>query len=335
MADIGKKIGMSNATVSMALRNNPRISPGTRALVKKTAEALGYRPDPLLSALAARKNRGRGRTFANLAVIIDDRWGDQPHGGEWVDLVLAGMRVSCALLGYELDVFYLEKDIGKLGDPDRFLHARGIRGLIISSFLEGALKLKLDWDRYAIVSVGAHPLTSAFHRIGTDFFVGMEIVCTELANRGYQRVGLAHSYQMESRHRFEWLGALSGEIHRRPQRLRPVPSHLPPVFSKESFIRWVEKHRPECVISTENESLSWLKEAGLRVPEEIGFASLSMSRSSGEIAGLITDYALIGDVSIMQLHGHLLRGELGTPIRQQETLICQTWTHWGTVRKIR
>lgn len=336
LADIGKKIGVSTATVSMALRDNPRISRDTRARVKKTAKSLGYRPDPLLSALVARKNRDRtSRTFANLAVIIDDRWRRQPHAGEWVDLVLAGMRVSCSHLGYELAVFYLEKDFANLSDPDRFLYARGIRGLIIPSLLEGDSKLHLDWDRYAIVALGAHPTSHGFHRIGTDFFAGMGIVCSELAKLGYQRIGLAHSYQMESTHRFEWLGSLSKEIHMKPKRFTPVPPHLPSVFSKDSYLRWIEKHKPECVISNEPESLSCLKEAGLRVPADIGFVSLSTTRPSEKISGMVTDYAMLGDISIMQLHGLLLRGESGMSLRQQETLICPTWTHWDTVRKIR
>jgi LacI family transcriptional regulator len=336
LADIGKRIGLSISTVSLALRNNPRISRETRARVKKAAKSLKYRPDPLLSALVARKTPGRTtRTFANLGVIIDDRWSLQPHAGVWVDLVLAGMRGSCSRLGYALEVFYLEKDFGNLREPDRVLYARGIRGLIIPSFLEGAPKFKLDWDRYAIVALGGYPISHGFPRIGTDFFAGMGIVCSELAELGYERVGLAHSYQMESTHRFEWHGSLCKETQMKPKRLTPVPPHLPSVFSKDSFIRWIERHKPECVISNEPESLSYLKEAGLRVPKDIGFVSLSTTRFSEKITGLLTDYGLLGDLSIMQLHGLLLRGESGMSTQQQETLICQTWTERGTVRKMR
>jgi LacI family transcriptional regulator len=334
LADIGTKVGVSAATVSMALRNNPRISLQTRTLVRKAAKSLGYRPDPLLSALVARRGRGQGaRTFSNLAVLVDDRWELQGGAHEWLDPALEGMRSACLHLGYGMDVLYLEKDLGGLNKPDRLLYARGIRGLILPSLLEGHLKLKLDWDRYAVVTLGSPPSNLAFHRVGTDFYAGMGVVCTKLAKLGYRRVGLAHSYRMESSHRFEWLASLSKEIHVTPKRLDPVPPHLPVRFSKESYLRWIKKHKPECVISSEPKSYTYLKEAGIRVPEDIGVVSLATSRIPEMISGIAINYGLIGDICIMQLHGLLLRGESGVPSQQQETLICANWIDRNTVRK--
>lgn len=50
-------------TVSLALRDNPRISEATRARIKRLAAELGYHPDPELSRLmnhlrASRTARG-------------------------------------------------------------------------------------------------------------------------------------------------------------------------------------------------------------------------------------------------------------------------------------
>jgi len=334
LADIAKKIGMSSATVSMALRNNPRISKKTRALVKKTAKSLGYHPDPLLSALAIRKRQSHTpRTFANLAFITDDRWRLQPNRGEWVDSVIGGMRECCSHLGYELDVFGM-KELLNLGDPDRILSARGIRGLVIPSLLKEDFKLQLDWDRYAVVAMGAHPTFHRFHRIGTDFFAGMGIVCSELARLGYRRVGLAHAYEIESNKRFEWLGALAKESYLVPQRIEPVPPHLPAAFTKDGYIRWIKTHKPECVISNEPLSLAYLKEAGIRVPEDIGYVALSTARHAEKVAGVIINNSVLGEIAIMQLHGLILRGESGASNPPKETLVCPMWTPWNTVRKI-
>src|SRR5687767_1931302 len=52
MRDLAARLGVTHVTVSMALRDNPRVSPATRERVKKLADELGYRPDPMLSALA-------------------------------------------------------------------------------------------------------------------------------------------------------------------------------------------------------------------------------------------------------------------------------------------
>jgi LacI family transcriptional regulator len=51
--DIGRAVGLSHATVSRALNDSPLVTEATRALVRRAAEEMGYRPDP-----AARSLRG-------------------------------------------------------------------------------------------------------------------------------------------------------------------------------------------------------------------------------------------------------------------------------------
>ena len=101
LATIGKKVGKTKATVSMALRNDPRISSKTRAQIKKVAKSLGYMPDPLLSALVARKRTMlTSRKLANLAVIIDDNWRLDAPASLWLDGAVEGMRSAWLKYGY-------------------------------------------------------------------------------------------------------------------------------------------------------------------------------------------------------------------------------------------
>jgi DNA-binding LacI/PurR family transcriptional regulator len=51
MKDIAKDLGVSIVTVSGALRNDPDISPVTRALILKRAEELKYSPNSAARAL--------------------------------------------------------------------------------------------------------------------------------------------------------------------------------------------------------------------------------------------------------------------------------------------
>lgn len=53
MRDIANKAGCHYSTVSLALRNHPRIAAETRERVQRAAAELGYRPDPMLAALNA------------------------------------------------------------------------------------------------------------------------------------------------------------------------------------------------------------------------------------------------------------------------------------------
>src|SRR5471030_1284470 len=65
---IAQAAGVSLATVSLALRDNPQTSRKTRARIKAVADRMGYRPDPrvakLMSYLQQRKHRTGDGTLA-------------------------------------------------------------------------------------------------------------------------------------------------------------------------------------------------------------------------------------------------------------------------------
>ena len=51
LKDVANVAGVHPTTVSMALRNHPRIPEATRSRLKKLAEEMGYTRDPALVAL--------------------------------------------------------------------------------------------------------------------------------------------------------------------------------------------------------------------------------------------------------------------------------------------
>ena len=63
--DIAKEVNTSAVTVSLALRKSPRISHATREKVIKTAEKLGYRPNPMARGLVGSKTMTLGFIFNN------------------------------------------------------------------------------------------------------------------------------------------------------------------------------------------------------------------------------------------------------------------------------
>lgn len=60
LKDIAKKIGVSDATVSMALRNHPQISRARRKQICELAKQMGYRPNPMGRALKSGKSMSIG-----------------------------------------------------------------------------------------------------------------------------------------------------------------------------------------------------------------------------------------------------------------------------------
>ena len=73
LKDLAAELGLSVATVSMALRNNREIAAATRERVKAKAAELGYRPDPTLRALADYRTRRRAAAARwNRVALVHD-----------------------------------------------------------------------------------------------------------------------------------------------------------------------------------------------------------------------------------------------------------------------
>ena len=72
LQEIAEKAGVSRATVSLALRNQTSIPARTRTRIRQLAEQLGYRPNPLISALMSyhRAARPVKPTHLTLAFVV-------------------------------------------------------------------------------------------------------------------------------------------------------------------------------------------------------------------------------------------------------------------------
>lgn len=336
LRDVAKRAGVSLATVSYALRNDPRIPADTQRIVRAAAQALNYRPDPVLSALVARQSTRRPRrSTANIAALVDDRW-HATRATHWHQAFIDGMERAAERLGYSLDLLHIERDLGSARTPDRILHGRGIRGLIILPLYDQNITLRLQWDRYATIAMDNPPPSLPLHRVGSDGFLAMQITCERLWQLGYRRIGLANSLVAEQRLRYEWVGAMAKEIFVPHPRLTIVPPYLAENFGAEGLLAWAKKEKPEAVVTNFEGVIPWLREGGYRLPEDIGVALLNLNLGPlSNAAGISQHLDVHGETAVEQLHTLLLRGETGFPPVPREVLLRPRWTDGFSVRKIR
>src|SRR6266498_1980185 len=102
--DIAEKLGVSHATVSLALRNHPSISEKRRAQVKRVAGEMGYAPDPHLAALAAYR-RANAPAEIRSAIAWINHW-EQPEQLRKLrefDLYWRGAVEAARRFGYNLE----------------------------------------------------------------------------------------------------------------------------------------------------------------------------------------------------------------------------------------
>ena len=67
MRDVATHLGISHATVSRALRNDPRITEAVRLSVVKAANKLGYKRDPRLAELMSHVRATKARALSGVA----------------------------------------------------------------------------------------------------------------------------------------------------------------------------------------------------------------------------------------------------------------------------
>lgn len=330
LADIGRQVGISAAAASMALRNSPRISSSTKERVRKMAKKLGYVPDPMLSALVARRQDQNKGAKANVAVLFDSSWNEE--GSFWFKPIFDGLHSESARLGYNLEILSIQKEILSLSSPDRMLQSRGILGLIILPIRLPHLSLKLDWSRYSIICMSRWMEAGHFHHFISNPPNSMATLCARLYERGYRRLGIAHHRTFEKRAHYEWIGSLYKESLAQPK-LKMVPPYLPEQLDEKSFHAWMRRYRPDGIVSAAVPYImDYLRSGGWKVPDDVGVAALTINAGMDHFSGILQQTDLIAHSAMQYLHSLILSNETGLPDLPREIRITFPWHEGNTTR---
>jgi DNA-binding LacI/PurR family transcriptional regulator len=333
LQDIAERAGVSRATVSLALRHHASIPAATCARIQQIADEMGYRPNPLVSALMShqRASQRQRRTDVTLGMILDfsQRGGWQNYVSE--DL-LSRAAAQAEHLGYRLENFWL-KDLKCSSDRlGGILSGRGIPGVIMAPLSEADGRFFLPWEGFSAVTVGYSMLQPRLHRVTSNRFTAMRTAIRHLREQGYRRLGLAMSFDQDARVEHLWSAAFVWEQTQLPAAARTVPFVMPErQWTKQHFARWLKANRPEVIFGF-SPILEWLHELGVAVPDEVGFAHLWNPDESGEFAGIFHDPPAIGAAAVDFLVGMLHRNERGVPNAPQSLLLEAGWRDGKTVR---
>lgn len=345
MRDIARRLNVSHATVSMALRNNPRISQKRRDEVRKIAEEVGYRPDPMLSSLVAYRQRKQSKPVVSTLAWVN-RWVDPKmlRGYKEFDEYWKGAVAAAEQLGYKVEEFVVnEKMRGRrLND---ILLARGIQGILIPPHSSDApwTDIGIEWEKFSIVRFGFSILDLRAHMIGSDQMRGAELAVRKIVEAGYQSIGFVSNarFDMKTGSNFR-MGYMHGiEMNPQLRRIEPLILEEPlPETGDSQAVRsqiqdWIKREKVDAVLTSEVGLAAALKLQGIRVPEDVALASTSVLEFSGINAGIDQNPYEIGQTAVQVLVGRLNRNDQGEPEVCRRVLVEGKWVAGNTLPIIR
>jgi DNA-binding LacI/PurR family transcriptional regulator len=178
---IGDRLQLSRTTISLALRNHPRISIATRQKVAAAARKLGYEPDQVARALATGRSNLIGVVVPNTA---DHVYAEVFHGIEEVAQA-AGYHVLLSNGSYEAG-----QTVARVKEMMRLK----IAGIITAPpFVAGTLPLPQFWREikkagFPLVMLNRELNPPQFHQVTIDNKGGIRLAMEYLASMGHRRV---------------------------------------------------------------------------------------------------------------------------------------------------
>lgn len=325
---------VSQATVSLALRNHPRISAATRERVAAIAARLDYRTTPLVSALMAQQRTTRPVHYRATLGFVYTQVRRDIRTDEIVSRYFRGAAARALELGYTLEPFWLTAPGMNEKRLSEILVHRGIHGLILAALAlqppPGAAQLcagrmALDWPRFSAVALGATLREPDLDRTTHDNFRGMSETVRRLRSAGFRRIGLAMSPQHDQRVNHLWLAGFLAFSHALP-RAEQVPPFVPTAerWAIEPFAAWFERHEPDALVSVDVAPRDWLLTSGHARRRRLGYASCRWLPGRG-CAGWYQNYEQIGAAATDLVVGKLHRNERGVPAQPHELLIKGRW----------
>jgi DNA-binding LacI/PurR family transcriptional regulator len=326
---------VSRMTVSLALRNHPRISPETRARVQQVARELGYHPDAEVSKLMSYLRRAKPPKHASTIGLITTAAEPQPwRFNQHFRKFYEGATRRANESGYRLEEFWLKEPGLTSRRLTSILDTRAVEGLLIGPMYNASGHLSIDFSRFAAAEYGQNVWRPRLHRADHNHFQGMLLAVRQLERIGHTRIGLALFEGFDRRVVHTWEGAYlySQQDFTRGDRVPPLVSKM---LDRDAFFRWFQRHRPDAVISSHREVLDWLGSHGARVPQDVGFAFLDWLDESDSCAGINQHYGVVAAAAIDLIVQQIHRNEHGIPAHPKLVLIEGDWVDGPTVRKRR
>ena len=289
--DIASVLKISASTVSRALQNNPRISQKTREKILSTAESMGYRPNVIASNLRNKRSNTIG-----VVVPLINRY--------FFSAVISGVEDVAFKAGYTVVISQSNDLANKEIAIVQSMFANRVDGLIISIAMQATNyeHLKIFRKRnIPLVFFDRAVAEIETDKIVVDDYMGGFRVTQHLIDQGYKRIGhMAGPQNLQT-----YIDRKKGYIEALAKNGIPHDESLVIINSliAEDGVSAVEqlmnlKVPPDAIFcgndTTALSSMIYLRDKGIRIPEDMGIVGFSNEPFSRVVSPSISTIAQPG-----------------------------------------
>jgi LacI family transcriptional regulator len=334
LRELAEHAGVCKATVSLALRDHPRISAEQRARIQALARKLGYRPDPAMARIAANGWRASRRRGGMPLAFVVGHPNPSPRAGE---PYLSAAIAHAAALGYKLERYALRDH----GSPERLgqvLDTRGVEGVVLFQITQPDFAARFPWDKFSAVACSLSQIPLPVPMTAPDFALQMEETWKRLRARGRKRIGLALARPMSDHDGLARAGVFTYQQHHGDKTAACIPPRFFESVDEKAgaadFSAWLDRWKPEVVVGLSEIFYWWIDYAGKRVPADIEFVSLygGKGRGGAPLTGWDPRAEALGASAIDLLDLQIRAAQKGLVEHPQTLLIPPRWIEGTTLR---
>lgn len=190
MSDVALAAKVHKSTVSLALRNQSKLSAATRERIRIIAGELGFRPDPMLSLFNLRRSRlAPPRPAGTIAFVSDLPTPAAFARSDRHESLFSSAREEARRLNFTLELFLLGPAQLSPARLSQVLLARGITGILLGALSPSLRSLNIDWSRFCVVGIESAHVEPRVDNVSTNYCQAARLAVRRLVEHGRRNVG--------------------------------------------------------------------------------------------------------------------------------------------------
>lgn len=318
LRDIAKAAGVSVMAVSLALRDNPKISKPTRERIRRLADKLGYHPDPEITRLMRHLRTSRTREGRTSMAIIDLSRTLTDRGDSYINQICQGAAERAKQLGLGVTMIRGAEYKNNFKHILNVIRARGIEGAILLPPLAPlSFESAVEWRDVSVVATTNSILAPRFHSVVPHQFANMMRLIEVMKQRGCRVIVSIFDEIFDDRTAHHFTAALNW--HGQGDHILKLPEELSPAEKLRSIDRWIAEIRPDVIFVQSASAEEWVAARKRRLPK-VEVIRLGVPKTA-DLQYLDERPDQVGSAATDLLAGMMYYHETGIPEHPRTTMI--------------